>query len=470
MSMTFLHDNFLLNNEPAIRLYHEFAQNEPILDFHNHLPPEEIANDRRFENLAEIWLEADHYKWRAMRANGTPEELITGTGKPKDKFLAFANTMPHALGNPLYHWTHLELKRCFGIDLILGPDTAEEIWSLTNEQLKDSEFSALGMLKKFQVRALCTTDDPAESTEHHRKIKENPDINCQVLPTFRPDRAWTISDAVGFLDWVENLEQETDREIETLTDFLEALAKRVNHFHALGTRISDHSFPYFFSDFPSEEEARILFLDAMAGQTATRVETERFGAFIMLYLCRLYSAKGWTMQIHLGPLRNNSTRLMKNFGADAGTDSMGDWSQAEKMSRFLDKLDREDSLPKTIVYNNNPASNYTVATMLGNFQRDLPGKMQFGTAWWHLDQKDGIEEQLKTFANVGLLSHFTGMLTDSRSFLSFPRHEYFRRILCNLIGTWMEDGIIPDDIDLPGDMVHRICYDNARSFLELEGI
>ena len=465
--MSFIEENFLLTNEQAIRLYHEFAENKPILDFHNHLPPKEIAYDRRFENLAQIWLESDHYKWRAMRANGTPEELITGNGEPVDKFFAFASTLPHALGNPLYHWTHLELKRCFGIDLLLGPDTAEEIWSQANEQLKGTEFSALGMLKKFQVHALCTTDDPAESTEYHRKIKENPDITCRVLPTFRPDQAWAINDAVGFFNWVENLARETDKEIESLTDFLEALAKRINQFHSLGARMSDHSFHYFFSDFPSEEEARVLFLDTLAGQSATRVETERFGAFILLYLSRLYSAKEWTMQIHLGPLRNNSTRLMRSFGPDAGADSIGDWSQAERMSRFFDKLDRENSLPKTIVYNNNPADNFTIATMLGNFQRDLPGKLQMGTAWWHLDQKDGIEEQLKTFANVGLLSHFLGMLTDSRSFLSFPRHEYYRRILCNLMGTWMKEGIIPEDFDLSGSLINRVCHDNARSFLKL---
>ena len=468
--MSFIHDNFLLGNEQAIRLYHEYARDEPIFDFHNHLPPYEIANDRRFENLAEAWLEADHYKWRAMRANGTREELITGKADPKEKYLAWAETIPHALGNPLYHWTHLELKRCFGIDLLLGPDTAEEIWDLANAQLGDPSFSARGMLRRFKVKALCTTDDPADSTADHRKILDDPNLNTRVYPTFRPDKSWGISKAEPFLDWLTGLERETGKEIERLEDFLEAMAKRVNHFHDLGSRLSDHSFPHFLSDFPTEEEARRLFEQALAGKDASVEEEEGFGSFVMLYLCRLYASKGWTMQVHLGPLRNNSSRLLREFGPDAGTDSIGDRPQAERMSKFLDKLDRENSLPKTIVYNINPADNFTVATMLGNFQRDCPGKMQFGSGWWHLDQRDGMAEQMKTLANVGLLSRFVGMLTDSRSFLSFPRHEYFRRILCNLLGEWMKEGFVPDDFELIGDLAKRICFDNAKDFLKLEEV
>ena len=465
--MSFIHDDFILSNDQAVRLYHEYAKDEPILDFHNHLPPDEIAEDRRFANLAEIWLEGDHYKWRAMRANGTPEELVTGDGDPKDKYLAWAATIPHALGNPLYHWTHLELKRCFGIDALLGPDTAEEIWEQANEQLADPAFSARGMLKRFDVKALCTTDDPADPIVHHEAIGNNPEIETGVYPTFRPDKAWGIGLAEPFKGWLKGLEETSGIAISNLDDFLAALRKRVEDFHAIGSRISDHSFPYFFCDFPSDEDARSIFQNTLEGKNAERPEEEAFGAYVMLQLAKLYAEKGWTMQIHLGPLRNNSSRLIQTFGPDAGTDSIGDWPQAERMGHFLDRLDWENSLPKTIVYNNNPSDNFTVATMLGNFQRDVPGKMQFGSGWWHLDQRDGMEEQLKTLANLGLLSRFVGMLTDSRSFLSFPRHEYFRRILCNLLGGWMKDGFVPDEPEMIGDLVRRICYSNAREYLKL---
>ena len=324
------------------------------------------------------------------------------------------------------------------------------------------------MLEKFQVKALCTTDDPADSTAEHEQIAKDLGVGVGVYPTFRPDKAWGIGNAPAFLDWLETLEEQTEREISTLNDFLECLAKRVNHFHEIGCRLSDHSFPTFPSEFTSEEDARNIFAKVLNEKNASPQETQKFTGFIMLFLCRMYAAKDWVLQVHLGPLRNNSSRLLSIFGPDAGTDSIGDWNQAESMSRFLDKLDNEDSLPKTIVYNNNPADSFTVATMLGNFQRDLPGKMQFGSGWWHLDQRDGMEEQLKTLANVGSLSHFVGMLTDSRSFLSFPRHEYFRRILCNLLGRWMTEGFVPDDIELVGGLAKRICYSNAKDYLGLK--
>ncbi len=465
--MSFIHDDFLLGSESARKLYHGYAENEPILDFHNHLPPDEIAQDRRFANLAEIWLEGDHYKWRAMRANGADEALVTGNGDPKEKYLAWAATLPHALGNPLYHWTHLELKRCFGIDELLSPDTAEAIWEQASERLAEPAFSACGLLERFEVRALCTTDDPADPLLHHEAIAAS-DTRTKVYPTFRPDKAWSVDDPEGFRAWVEDLEQTSGTSIATLDDFLAALGKRVDDFHALGSRLSDHSFPYFFANFPSDVEAAAIFDKALAGQAASPEEKERIGGHLMLFLGCLYAEKGWAMQVHLGPLRANSSRLDQCFGADAGGDSMGDWPQAEKMGTFLDCLDREDALPKTIVYNNNPADNFTVATMIGNFQRDLPGKLQFGSGWWHLDQREGMEWQLKTLANVGLLSRFIGMLTDSRSFLSFPRHEYFRRILCNLLGDWMEEGFVPDDLELVGDMAKRICYQNAAQYLGLE--
>jgi glucuronate isomerase len=466
--MGFIHNEFLLTNDAAVQLYHEYAASEPILDFHNHLSPQEISENRRFTNLAEIWLEGDHYKWRALRANGIPEELITGNGDPKEKYLAWAATIPHTLGNPLYHWTHLELKRCFNIDLLLSPDTAEEIWAEANKQLAYPNFSACGMLERFQVKALCTTDDPAYPLLHHEQIAQESSSSCKVYPTFRPDQSWGIDQAQIFTQWLKTLERTSGKTIDHFNSFLQALAERLQKFHELGSRLSDHSFPYFFSNFPTEQKARQLFEQTLEGQDATREEKEQFGAFIMLYLCRWYSANNWTMQIHLGPLRNNSSRLLKTFGPDAGTDSMGDWAQAEKMSTFLDRLDQEDALPKTIVYNNNPSDNFVVSTMLGNFQRDFPGKMQFGSGWWHLDQRDGMEEQIKTLANTGLLSRFIGMLTDSRSFLSFPRHEYFRRILCNLLGTWMVEGFLPPEPTMIGDLVKRICYQNAKDFLNLE--
>jgi len=323
------------------------------------------------------------------------------------------------------------------------------------------------MLEKFKVKALCTTDDPADELTHHETIK-NDSPACKVYPTFRPDQSWGIDHADNFVKWVKKLENTSGLKISILNEFLNSLSKRLEDFHQLGSRLSDHSFPYFFANFPTELEASDLFDQTMNGKNASQVEKEKFGSFIMHFLARWYSSKNWTMQIHLGPLRNNSSRLLKEFGPDAGTDSIGDWNQAEKMSAFLNHLDEDDILPKTIVYNNNPSDNFVISTMLGNFQRDMPGKMQFGSGWWHLDQRDGMEEQIKTLANTGLLSRFIGMLTDSRSFLSFPRHEYFRRILCNLLGKWMEEGFLPKDTEMIGDLTRRICYQNAYNFLELE--
>jgi len=466
--MSFIHDDFLLATQAARRLYHEYAEHEPIFDFHNHLPPNEIATDRRFANLAEIWLEGDHYKWRAMRANGTPEDLVTGDADPKQKYLAWAATLPHALGNPLYHWTHLELKRCFDIDDLLSPDSAESIWERANERLADPDFSSRELLLRFKVKALCTTDDPAVPLLHHEALQKEKDFPVKVYPTFRPDRAWSVDEPENFRVWTKALEKTSEIAISSLDDFLGALSKRVDDFHLLGSRLSDHSFPYFFANFPSDTEAATILDGALAGKPANPEDKERFGAHVMLHLGRLYAEKNWTMQVHLGPLRNNSSRLAQALGPDAGGDSIGDWRQAEKMGQFLDRLDRDDALPKTIVYNNNPTDNFSVATMLGNFQRDLPGKLQFGSGWWHLDQRDGMDQQLRDLANVGLLSHFVGMLTDSRSFLSFPRHEYFRRILCNLLGDWMTEGSAPTDYELVGGMARRICYQNAADFLKLE--
>ncbi len=464
--MAFIHDEFLLNNEPARRLYHEYAAGEPILDYHNHLPPAEIAENRQFANLGEIWLEGDHYKWRAMRANGEPEEVITGNAGAKDKYLAWARTVPHTLCNPLYHWTHLELKRHFGIDTLLSADTAEEIWETANTKLAQPELSVHGVLEQFDVRALCTTDDPTESLEYHVAIAAL-GVRTKVYPTFRPDKAWGIDQPELFNAWADNLAKAADGDTATLPGFLAALGKRVDDFHAVGSRLSDHSFPYCFDEFPSIAEAANIFDKARSGTAATPEEQRKFGAHVMEYLGRLYAQKGWAMQMHIGPQRNNNTRLFETIGPDIGCDSIGDWPQAAPLAKFLDRLEQDELLPKTILYNNNLMDNFTFATMIGNFQGGIPGKMQFGSGWWHADQQEGMEWQMKALANTGLLSRFIGMLTDSRSFLSFPRHEYFRRTLCNLIGEFMADGKLPDDHELVGGMVKRICYQNAKEYLDL---
>ena len=464
--MAFIHDEFLLNNEPARRLYHDYAVGEPILDYHNHLPPGEIAENRQFANLGEMWLEGDHYKWRAMRANGEQEEVITGNASAKDKFLAWARTVPQTLCNPLYHWTHLELKRHFGIDTLLSEETAEEIWETANEKLTQPELSVHGILEQFDVRALCTTDDPTDSLEHHETIAAL-GIRTKVYPTFRPDKAWSVDQPEIFNAWADKLAPSANGDVVTLSGFLAALEKRVEDFHAIGSRLSDHSFPYCFDNFPSDTEANRIFDKARLGRAASPEEQHKFGAHVMEHLGRLYAQKGWAMQMHIGPQRNNNTRLFETIGPDIGCDSIGDWPQAAPLAKFLDRLEQDELLPKTILYNNNLMDNFTFATMAGNFQGGTPGKMQFGSGGWHADQQEGMEWQMKALANTGLLSRFIGMLTDSRSFLSFPRHEYFRRTLCNLIGEFMRDGKLPDDYGLVGSMVKRICYQNAKEYLDL---
>ena len=464
--MAFIHNDFLLSNDSARQLYHEYAVNEPILDYHNHLPPGEIANNRQFANLGEVWLESDHYKWRAMRANGESESVITGDADVKEKYLAWAQTVPHTLGNPLYHWTHLELTRYFGITDLLGPDTAEAIWEQSSERLKDPSLSVHGILNQFDVRCLCTTDDPTDSLAQHEAIAKL-DIRTKVYPTFRPDKAWNVDTPKTFNVWADKLAAASNIATDSLVGFLEGLEKRVEDFHAIGSRLSDHSFPYCFDNFPSTNEAARIFDKARLGRAATLEEQRKFGAYIMEYLGKLYAAKGWAMQLHIGPQRNNNTRLFETIGPDIGCDSIGDWPQSAPLASFLDRLEQDSALPKTILYNNNPMDNFTFATMIGNFQGGIPGKMQFGSGWWHADQQEGMEWQLKALANTGLLSRFIGMLTDSRSFLSFPRHEYFRRTLCNLIGGWMQTGFIPDDQELAGNMIKRICYQNAADYLEL---
>ncbi len=464
--MAFIHDHFMLQNAAARDLYHDHAADQPIIDYHNHLPPADIASDRTFSNLFEIWLEGDHYKWRAMRSNGIAESLCTGAADPYEKFAAFAATVPHTLRNPLYHWTHLELKRYFDIDTLLSPQTAREIWDRTKEQLASPEFSARNILRRFRVTALCTTDDPADSLDHHQAVAGDTSLDVQVLPAFRPDKALNVHTPDAFNAWIQKLEKTGNCSISSLSDLMECLRQRHDDFHALGARISDHGLSTCLAEDCTESEAAAIFDRARSGHPASPEQAEKYGSFLMHFFGVLDAEKGWTKQLHLGAMRNNNSRKFKAIGPDTGFDSIGDWPQARKLSQYLDRLDSIDRLPRMILYNLNPTDNYIFGTMLGNFQDGtIAGKIQLGSGWWFLDQKEGMEWQLNTLSNLGLLSRFVGMLTDSRSFMSFPRHEYFRRILCNLIGRDIENGEIPNDRTLTGPMVENICYHNARSFL-----
>jgi len=461
----FLNEHFLLENKFAERLYHNFAAEMPIIDYHNHLPPDEIANNKKFKNITEIWLKGDHYKWRAMRANGINEKYITGNGADKTKFLRWAETVPYTMRNPLYHWTHLELQRYFGIHDLLSDKTGEAIYENTSAQLQGADFSAQRLLSKMKVKVVCTTDDPTDTLEHHQKLK-NKNWGCKMVPGFRPDKLIAIGNPV-FLDKIKELETAADRTIRDLTDFLAALENRVEFFHALGGRISDHGLNQLYGvDFADEEVNKIL-RKRLAGQSIFAGEAILFQSCILYHLAKMYHARKWVMQFHLGPLRNNNQRLMNLVGADVGCDSIGDFPQALGLSRFFNRLNREEKLAKTIIYNLNPRDNAVFATMVGNYNDgSIAGKMQWGSAWWFLDQKDGMKDQLNVLSNMGLLSRFVGMLTDSRSFLSFPRHEYFRRILCNLIGEDIAKGELPDDIDWLGKMVQDICYHNAATYFD----
>jgi glucuronate isomerase len=463
----FIHDDFLLQSETARRLYHGYAAGEPILDYHSHLSPADIASDRRFNNLWEIWLEGDHYKWRAMRANGVSERYCTGDAPAYEKFLAWARTVPFLLRNPLYHWTHLELKRYFDFVGLLDESTAKLVWDRANSMLQTRDLTARGTLRKFDVRALCTSDDPCDDLAHHRAVAVS-ERAFRVYPTFRPDSALLVHMPDAFNVWVDRLATASNIEISSFRDFLDALKRRHDYFHANGGRLSDHGLTHCYATPCTEQEAAAIFARARAGVAATTEEHERFASFLMLLFGRLDAEKGWTKQLHLGALRGVNTRRVRELGPDAGFDAIGDWNQATALCTYLDRLDQEHALPKTIVYNLNPADNYVLATAVGNFQDgSTAGKVQFGGGWWFLDQKEAIEWQLNALSNTGLLSRFIGMLTDSRSFMSFPRHEYFRRILCNLIGRDMESGELPMDEGLLGAMVRNICFGNAAQYLGL---
>ncbi|MBL9117034.1 MAG: glucuronate isomerase [Verrucomicrobiaceae bacterium] len=466
--MSFIHDDFLIKSQAGRELYHEFAENEPILDYHNHLPPKDIAEDRQFGSIFDIWLEGDHYKWRAMRCNGVPEELITGRANAKEKFMAWARTVPHTLRNPLYHWTHLELKRYFGIDTLLSEATAESIWEETKAALARPEMSARNLLRSQKVKALCTTDDPADPLTWQEKCAAD-GFEIGVYPTFRPDKSYAVHQPSAWNAWCEKLAAVSNVDVKNYSALLEALSRRHDAFHAIGGRLSDHGLNSAHARPVSDSEAGRIFAKARGGTAATAEEMDNFASNIMLHIGRLNAAKGWTMQLHLGPLRNNNSRLARQIGADVGCDSIGDYLQAENLSRFLDTLDSENALPKTVLYNVNPAHNYVFGTMAGNFaDGSMPGKVQFGSGWWFLDQKEGMEWQINALSNLGLLSRFIGMLTDSRSFMSFPRHEYFRRTLCNLVGTDMDNGELPKDTALVGSMIRNICYTNAKNYLGLK--
>jgi glucuronate isomerase len=462
--MAFITEDFLLQSKVARRLYHEYAAGQPILDYHCHLSAKDIAENRQFRDLYEIWLEGDHYKWRAMRANGMSERYCTGDADPYDKFFAWAQTVPQTLRNPLYHWTHLELQRYFGIDSLLNEKTAREIWDSANERLAGKDLSTHGILKKFRVDTLCTTDDPVDSLEHHERIASYRS-GIRVLPGFRPDGALLTQAPVAFNAWVDKLAAVCNLDVTRFAHLLQALGKRHGDFHEHGCRLSDHGLDFCFADPCSDREAEQVFDKVRGGGQLSPVEFAKFASFLMLFFGRLDTEKGWTKQLHLGACRNANTRMLKTLGRDTGFDSIGDWPQAPALSNYLNRLNEENALPKMIVYNLNPADNYILATMIGNFQDgSLPCKLQYGSAWWFLDQKEGIEGQLNTLSNCGLLSRFVGMTTDSRSFMSFPRHEYFRRVLCNLLGNEVEAGLLPNDEELIGTMVKNICHGNAVNY------
>jgi glucuronate isomerase len=463
--MEFIHDDFLLASKTARRLYHGYAAAEPILDYHSHLSPRDIAADRRFKDLFEIWLEGDHYKWRAMRANGIPERFCTGDASPFEKFLAWARTVPSALRNPLYHWTHLELKRYFDIGALLDETSAKGVWDRANSLLQSADLTARGILRKFNVRALCTIDDPCDDLKYHQAIAAS-EKNFSVFPTFRPDRAFAVDTAEEFVSWLGQLQAASNIDISSLSDFLGALKQRHDYFHAQGGRLSDHGLERCFGAPCTEQQASAVFVKARDGVSATKEEAEKFASYLLLFFGRMDAEKGWTKQLHLGALRNVNTRRTREVGTDKGFDGIGDWNQAEALCSFLDKLDQEHALPKTVIYNLNPADNYAFAVAIGSFQEGpVAGKIQFGSGWWFLDQKEGIEWQLNALSNTGLLSQFIGMLTDSRSFMSFPRHEYFRRVFCNLLGREVESGELPDDEKLLGALVQGVCFRNARRYL-----
>ncbi|WP_109829743.1 glucuronate isomerase [Reichenbachiella versicolor] len=460
----FIHDDFLLSTDTAKKLYHEYAANQPILDYHCHISPQEIAENKQFRNLTELWLAGDHYKWRAMRTNGISEDAITGDLSDWDKFYNWAITVPYTLRNPLYHWTHIELKRVFGIDKLLNKDTAKEIWDTCNEILQRPDFTCQGLIRKANVQLICTTDDPIDSLEYHQQIKDS-GFEVLVLPAWRADKVLAIENLGPFNEYLDKLAEVASVGISSYESMMQALQNRHDFFAEMGCKLSDHGLDKFFSQKYTAEEVDVIFEKARNGQPISKEEADKYKSSVLYDLAVMDYSKGWTQQFHVGAIRNNNSFMEEQIGPDTGYDSIGDELVAQDMSNFLNGLQSEDKLCKTILYNLNPAHNEVYATMIGNFQDGkTPGKIQWGSGWWFLDQKDGMEKQMNALSNLGLLSRFVGMLTDSRSFLSYSRHEYFRRVLCNLLGNDVENGLVPNDEKLLGEMIENICYYNAKEY------
>jgi glucuronate isomerase len=463
--LPFIHDDFLLATPEARRLYHEYAAPMPIIDYHCHLPPEEVACDKRWDNLTQVWLAGDHYKWRAMRTNGVAERLCTGDAGDREKFDAFAATMPYLLRNPMYHWSHLELTRYFGVDALLSPATADAVWEATQAKLSEPGMSARGLMRASDVRLVCTTDDPCDSLEHHLSVAADTTFDVKMLPTWRPDKALRVDDPEFFNGWVDRLSEAAGCVVADFSDFMSALQVRHDVFHEVGCRLSDYGVETVYGAACGMDEAAAIFARVRAGDVVGADDVLKFRSVLMHECIAMDASSDWTCQIHYGALRNNNRRMFDSVGADTGFDSVGDWPVAEALSRLLDGLAQVDKLPRTILYTLNPRDNEVLATMIGNFQGGgVAGRIQFGSGWWFNDQKDGMERHLEAVSQLSLLSRFVGMLTDSRSFLSYTRHEYFRRILCNMLGRDMAAGLVPGDFDLVGRMVSDISYRNAASY------
>ena len=460
----FLDKNFLLQSHTAEKLYHEYARDLPIIDFHCHLPPEDIAINRKFETITQIWLYGDHYKWRAMRANGISENYCSGNANDEEKFLKWAETVPYTMRNPLFHWAHLELRRYFNIDRLLNPDSAKVIYKTCNTLLNTDGFSTKNLLRKMNVEIVCTTDDPIDTLEYHKKISDD-NFDIKVLPTFRPDKSLAVENPITYNQYLNKLGESTGLDISSFTELIDALKKRHDFFAGRGCKLSDHGVDTFYAENFTINEILKIFQKVRNGKTLDPYESQKYKSALLLELGIMNHEKGWTQQFHYGALRNNNSLMLNKTGPDTGFDSIGDEPVARSMSLFLNRLAAKGKLTKTIIYNLNPKDNELVASMTGNFQDGtIPGKIQFGSGWWFLDQKNGIEQQLNSLSNMGLLSRFVGMLTDSRSFLSYPRHEYFRRVLCNLIGEDVEKGELPKDLKLLGKMVQDISYFNAKNY------
>ena len=464
----FITDDFLLHSEVAKTLYHHHAKTQPIFDYHCHLSPKDIAEDRQFENLTQIWIEGDHYKYRAMRANGIDEKFITGDASDYEKFLKWAETVPYTLRNPLYHWTHLELKNYFGINTLLDANSAEAIFNEATALLQKPEYSVRNILRKMNVKVVGTTDDPTDDLQFHKKIKDD-NFEIKVLPSFRPDKATEIEKGQAFVDWIKKLELYVGFSISDFSKLIKALNDRHDFFHEMGCRISDHGHANFYGEEYTEREVNAIFANAMKGELVSVIEINKYKSAVLFELALMNKKKSWAQQFHVGAIRNNNAKMLQDIGPDQGFDSLGDLNMADNMSKFFGRLSQCDGLTNTIVYNLNPRDSEMFASMANNFNDGVvAGKMQYGAAWWFLDQKDGMEKQLNVLSNFGLLSRFVGMVTDSRSFLSFPRHEYFRRILCNVLGDEIEKGELPNNMQLIGSMVENICYKNAVAYFKIE--